>query len=232
MAALTVPLSAQLGTRAPSTPANGTAALSGTVVDGATGRPVAGAIVNLQVGIPGRPIQGPHGRQVSDSRGRFAFTDLPPAAGLTLTASRAGYFDGGFTPAGGPASEPRSLSLADGQWLGGLRIRLWRPGAISGTLRDERGEPVVGVEVRAVAVIPIAGHERLASSAVALTDDRGLYRLAGLPPGRYLVAIPSVQVSVSPFKTQADLLGLSDDGYTARNAGPRPPDVIPTIDAE
>jgi len=67
---------------------------------------------------------------------------------------------------------------------------------ISGTVRDERGEPVVGVFVRALAKLRMGGREELAAGPMTVTDDRGLYRISGLMPGRYVIQVPSVQMSV------------------------------------
>jgi uncharacterized GH25 family protein len=61
-------------------------------------------------------------------------------------------------------------------------------GVISGAIVDQAGEPLEGVHVRALRV------RRDGGSAVAgdigldrVTDDRGRYRLFGLPPGKYYV---------------------------------------------
>src|SRR6185503_15767461 len=68
--------------------------------------------------------------------------------------------------------------------------------AIGGTVTDENNEPVVGIYVRALAIASIAGARQYAAGPIALTDDRGMYRIAGLPPGQYLISVPTVGASI------------------------------------
>ena len=181
-------------------PAVGTGAISGVVVDSATDKPLAGAVVTLspfagaavEVGMtaPGQQM-----RQITDELGRFVFTGLPGKSSYTITATKFGYFDGAFGRRGldDINNQTRRVSLADGQWFRDTRIELLKPGAISGMVTDETGDPLVGVRVRAYAEIFVGGVRQLASGMSAPTDDRGSYRIASLPPGRYFVAVPSVQ---------------------------------------
>ena len=60
--------------------------ISGVVVDAATGSPLPGAVVFIAA-TPTRPIAG-QTRQLTDDRGRFAFTGLPGDVKYTLTASK------------------------------------------------------------------------------------------------------------------------------------------------
>jgi len=179
-----------------------TAAISGVIIDSSTGRPVVGATVQLSappalllgVGDPTRlPVFRPV-RQITDDIGRFVFTDLP-AATFTLTANKYGYFDGAYGRTGlsSPNKAPKRITLAAGQWMRDLRIDLLKPGTISGIVRNETGEPVVEATVRAYTQIYVGGTLQLASSQSATTDDRGEYRISNVPPGKYIVAVPSGQ---------------------------------------
>jgi hypothetical protein len=179
---------------APATsPESATSAISGTVTDGPTGRPLAGAVV--YVGITGRGAVGRVSRQLTDSKGRFVFVDLPAHDQYFLNASHFGYVNGGHgvTPR---RAAPTRIRLADGEWFKDAHIQLWPPAAIGGRVLDERGEPVVGVPVRVLARILVGGRPQLAAGPGTVTDDRGAYRIAGLKPGRYLVQAPSVQSAV------------------------------------
>jgi protocatechuate 3,4-dioxygenase beta subunit len=122
-------------------------------------------------------------RQLTDTRGRFAFVEVPPYDRYQLAASQFGYFDGGFGASNEPGTTNRTLALADGQWITDQRIQVHRPAAISGVVTDETGEPVAGAYVRAMARISVAGRLHLASGPSATTDDRGAYR-PRLPPVR------------------------------------------------
>jgi hypothetical protein len=68
--------------------------------------------------------------------------------------------------------------------------------AVSGTVSDEAGEPVVGVEIRVFERRYLAGRKRLVAGGTQFTDDRGVYRLGTLPPGDYIVAFVSREVTM------------------------------------
>ncbi len=204
---LTVTLSLGPPGRAETRPAAQTAgAISGVVIDAATRQPVRNALVELS----GRTRDG----RLTDARGRFIFLHLTPGD-YTLRASKPGYFEPIFFLA-----SSRRLSLGAGEWRPNERIELRREGSIAGTVLDERGEPVVGANVRVYAEIPIAGRVRLARGPGGGTDDRGVYRIAGLPQGRYVVVVPSVQQAV-PAETPALVMAGQSVAQAAKN--PRAP---------
>ena len=171
-------------------------AISGFVVDGSTGAPVADAIVAVALRSPAPLPPGYQPRQVTDAKGRFAFLNLPNEGSFQITVIKFGYLDGGYGRDTAPNDQLRPIAIANGSWVGNLRVPIWRPGVISGTVRDEGGEPQVGVIVRALARIRVAGRDELAAGPLAMTDDLGRYRLSGLLPGRYVIQVPSLQMSV------------------------------------
>jgi len=202
------------------------AAISGVVLDGQTALPVAGATVILAYSRPGYAQPFRYTFQ-TDSQGRFVFMDLPAATDCGLTVTKTGFAPGAYGAAGPGIGSAARLALLKGQWLRNITISLWRHGGISGTVTDERGEPVVGAVVRALAQIRIAGLTRLAAGPMATTDDRGRYRIARLPAGSYLVYVPNVQMTV-PADTPPGLLGgLSPQMAAAYQAGGQP---LPPID--
>jgi hypothetical protein len=167
----------------------GTAAITGTVTD-AAGRTIAGAIVTLENRIPGQ--RSPTSSQVTTPKGRFAFVDLPASDTYFLTAAKTGYLGGGYNRTA-PTGPSAPLALADGQWIRDVSVTMSLPGSISGIVSDERGEPIVGVYVRVLPQMFVAGRTQWLAGPVAVTDDRGAYRIGGLGPGVYLVSVPSVQ---------------------------------------
>ena len=186
-------------------------AISGTVVDAVTRRPVVGAVVTL-ADLDDRLNVVP--RMVTDARGRFVFRQLKPSKGYFLGARRFGY---AYTRYGWTAPEQSltiadiaRIPIADGQWVSNISIPLWRLAAINGRVVDEHGEPVVGVAVRAFSTRRISGQPQLVAGPIATTDDRGVYRLEDLDPGRYIVAVLSVQSTV---------LGTTEEAAITRAIG-------------
>jgi protocatechuate 3,4-dioxygenase beta subunit len=179
-------------------PATGTALVAGQVIDATTRRPVGGPIVTLSAvtARPGPPATQPvppastrRGVAVADTDGRFVFRDVP-AGSYALSATLEGYAPGatGRRRPGGPAQE---FTVADGARVTDAVVTMWRLAAISGIVRDDRGEPAVGVTVWAMRRVMNAGRMELTftGGTAEATDDRGHYRLANLMPGSYVVGI-------------------------------------------
>jgi hypothetical protein len=186
---------------------SGTGAISGVISDAITGRPLAGAVVALE--IIGRGPVGRAPRMVTDPRGRFLFRDLPASNDYLLTASRFGYADGGYGRATVDGSRVR-IRLADDQWLADANVKLWRLGSISGQIIDEANEPIVGVAVTVYVTKMISGQPYQVVGPVVSTDDRGRYRIPELAPGRYLVCVLS---------SQSTILAATPDGVPQRAVG-------------
>ncbi len=93
------------------------------------------------------------------------------------------------------------MVLGEGQRRTDIELPVWKYAVIGGTVVDEAGEPVVGIAVKALARNVVAGRTRygnmdVVSEPVATTDDRGMFRLAQLSPGSYVVLVPSTQTAV------------------------------------
>jgi hypothetical protein len=196
-----------------------TGAISGVVTDSASRRPIAGALVSLQIQ---GPTQAPNAggrieRQITDSRGRFVFDELAASSDYVLRASKPGYLDGRYATAPGLTAVSR-IALADGQWFSMADVAMIKVGAIGGVVTDEAGDPVVGAFVRALVEITVGGRRQLAAGPTSKTNDRGEYRLTGLVAGRYIVMIPSVQNTVPATATPAEIEGLREDMYVRLEA--------------
>lgn len=183
----------------------GTAAITGAIFDATTGGPIAGAIVVLEERVPGSPKRSY--AQMTTAKGRFAFVDLPASPMYFLTTTKPGFLDGGYGRTD-PRGSGAPIALVEGQWLRDVRLTMAHPGSISGTVIDERGEPVVGVHVRVLPQILVSGRTQWLAGVVAQTDDRGVYRIPGLGPGKYVVSVPSVQATV-PVGTTIQAPGAS-----------------------
>jgi carboxypeptidase family protein len=171
-------------------PVDTPALVSGRVLDADTGRPVAGALVT-----PYGPAAAGTGAVVlTNAGGQFVIRGLHPG-NLVLIARKGGYIDAtqGQTRPGGFAAP---LRVAAGSRYLDTDIRMWRHGVITGTVLDDAGDPVIGVRVRAFMVIRAGGRTGYTESGGATTDDRGIYRIAQLVPGTYVVAVVSKQTSI------------------------------------
>ena len=179
-------------------------AITGIVVDAVTGQPLAEATVSL-----GRTTTAGQGfpRMVTDAKGRFVYANLPPSDDYFLGARKSGYeyTRYGWTAPGQSLAinDIARIAVGSGQLVEGIKIPLWRLPSISGRVVDERGEPVVGIAVRAFSTATIAGHPQLVGSSLATTDDRGWYTLPDLVPGKYAVCVLSVQSTVLSSTTEA-----------------------------
>jgi hypothetical protein len=192
----------------------GTGAISGVVVDGTTGEPLAGAVVSLTG--PSLPSSEPT-IQVTDVKGRFIFGPLPAFDRFMISASKLGYLDGKYGRGSLAAGEAFAayIVLSDGQWVRDLRVTLGRPAALSGTVTDERGHPIVGAYMRVVQQIPVSGRPAFAIGPLTRTDDRGVYRITPLTPGTYFVELSSEQHTVPASITSTDLTGRPADAGAA-----------------
>jgi carboxypeptidase family protein len=168
----------------------------GQVIDAVTGRPLRDAIVTItSASQVTRDESLAATRILTTADGYFVFRDLA-RGNFTVRAAKQGYTDGvaGRRRPGGP-SQP--IALADGERVGDVAVRMWRPGALAGTVVDEAGEALVNIRVRAFRRTVGAGRPQFIGAATATTNDRGEYRLGGLVPGEYIVLVPARQVVVA-----------------------------------
>ncbi|MGA2040047.1 MAG: carboxypeptidase-like regulatory domain-containing protein [Bryobacteraceae bacterium] len=164
--------------------------IAGTIVDSKTGAPVKNATVKLlyrggsYAGGVMRP--SPAGNPYSmetDDRGRYSFPSVEPGF-YRVAAQARGY----ATARSDPANTEEYSIVGDGQHLTGVVVKIDAQAVITGKIVDEDGEPLMRVRVSAALRSPDnrgAGQWRFLGSGE--TDDRGVYRIANLQPGSYLV---------------------------------------------
>ena len=179
------------------TPARRSTLIVGRVIDAGTGQPISGAEVivhSAMVNERGRPSYQWTPRILTSSDGYFVFRDIPPDK-VEILVTKAGYAGGAYGRRR-PNGPSQPLTLGAGERIGDFVIKLWKHAVLSGTVTDEAGEPLVAVFVRGLRKSLIGGHSRLVATAIAITDDRGIYRLSRLLPGDYVVVTSSSQVAV------------------------------------
>ena len=177
-------------------PQTGRGLIVGQVVDAVTGKPLRDAIVTITGASQVTRDEGVAApRILTTADGYFVFRDLA-RGNFIVKATKRGYTEGvsGRRRPGGP-SQP--IALADGERVGDVAVRMWRPGALAGTVVDEAGDPLVKIRVRAFRRTVGPGRPQFLGAATATTNDRGEYRLGGLLPGEYIVLVPARQVVVA-----------------------------------
>ncbi|HEX6043129.1 MAG TPA: carboxypeptidase-like regulatory domain-containing protein [Pyrinomonadaceae bacterium] len=176
---------------AESEPSNGV--ITGRVVN-ERGEPMAGATVYV------RPIgaMASSRNTTTDTEGNFRVTSLEPALYLVTSYSPA-YV---LLPQE-PDASPNYYRIGDS-----VRLELIRGGVLTGTVTNAAGEPIVGIRVRALRIGEGADRTpRLFSGGPGdrPTDDRGIYRIYGLPPGTYVVSAGGPgspqTMQMNPFET-------------------------------
>jgi uncharacterized protein (DUF2141 family) len=185
------------------------AIVSGRVVDAVTGRPVAGAVVTAA----GTAAVDATAGILTNAGGHFVVRRLHKGS-LALTATKGGYVEGTYGQRR-PAGSRQLIAIAEGDRLIDLEIRVWRHAVITGTVVDEAGEPVIDARVRAFQRTFVAGRRRYAAAGDAATDDRGVFRIAQLTPGDYIVAVPSTQASVPTEVMDTFFSGAGNDSERA-----------------
>jgi hypothetical protein len=166
--------------------ATGTARIAGRVVDAVSGKPIRGARLLLL------PTEGQRltNWTRSDAQGRYEYTSLPVRSyTLSVDADRFVSLEYGQKRPG-ETGTPIQITI-DGQDFK-ADLALPRASAVEGTLLDEFGDPASSVLVQLAARRYVAGRPRLipvgSRAATAPSDDKGHYRISGVPPGDYHVA--------------------------------------------
>jgi len=146
--------------------------ISGKVVS-EIGQPLANATVWVRPATPqGLPVTS----KTTNRDGVFRFSGLERGP-YTVNASLPSYI-------------PKSPESATGVQTTGelVTLVLIKGGVVTGTVTNSKGEPVEAIAIRVEMVIDEAGRKTPGISYEGVTDDRGIYRVYGLPSGTYIVA--------------------------------------------
>ena len=188
------------------------AVVQGTVVNKLSGRPVKSAHVIYnrivsETGGTSSPISTD-----TDAEGNFSFSLAPGTYRFWVEHSGfARQVYGALSPAG----EGTTLTVAAGQKLSQITFRLVPQGAIAGRIVDEDGDPIQSAGIQVLRFSYANDHRQLVSVSGASSNDRGEYRIFGLPAGRYLLqaTVPNTPMS-KPYESGA-LVPEVQDSYAA-----------------
>ena len=158
-----------------------TATVSGRVTS--QGKPLAGATVIL-VGSDARPEHDVAGRATTGADGTFTIAGVRPGS----------YRIGPFAPAAvvsgvGDGEDGKLVSVGPGDAIDGLEFEVIPGGVITGRVTSEEGEPLIREDILLYRVQENGGREPVETVnwQARVTDDRGIFRIFGLAPGRYVV---------------------------------------------
>jgi len=170
----------------------GEGTVQGVVKRSDTGEPISDVKVTFwsDRNVPGSTsLQRRELTAITDSGGRFSFSKLPLDGIYDLQAERESYFSPNSPFFGGAALTRifSSTTLDTNHKTQAITITLTPGGVVSGTVRDASGAPVSNVWVSALRMTYKGGRRVLDDVKYVETDDRGQYRLWGLPPDDYYI---------------------------------------------
>jgi hypothetical protein len=210
--------------------AQGGATVEGKVVSASNGAPAPKAAVLLRATgarAAGSPEPASYLTQ-ADSAGHFSIGGVEPGA-YQCEPSREGY--AAQRPDRPAGADFQRISVAEGQNVTGLVLRLTPLGVISGRVLDSEGRALRDIDVQAMQYAYANGAKTLATKLRTATNDLGEFRLFDLYPGAYVVEALPRSSSI-----MGDSVGVGPEGIThgywmtMRNPvhGPAPPALVPT----
>jgi len=158
---------------------------------------------------------------ITDDDGRFQLSDLPEAA-YRVFAGAQGYVSDAVPGESQFHLPGESVSLI-----------LRKGGVITGKALTPGGEPAIEASMAVTRVRDGEGHPVAEGGSSTMTDDRGIYRAYGLPPGVYVVSVSGGQVfgpSQSPFSSNVRTYYPSSSRATAAEITVRGGEEIGGID--
>jgi hypothetical protein len=170
-----------------------TGVIEGTVVRAGTTEGIADAQVSVTMIVTQtgaqlvRDAQNPPAttqlKKVSDSTGHFSLT---APEGLAIVRAQ---HDGYFGPQVNGTSPPTvgAVVTVSSRQPAHVQLAMVPGGAINGRVTDQTGKPVAATAVGVIRRIYRSGLPSLDLVDGKESDDRGAYRLYGLPPGEYFV---------------------------------------------
>ena len=186
--ALLLAFAAQAQTTNEPNTASLTASISGRVT--LNGKPAKRISVTLVPGPYGSPDTPGRQKVKTDDEGRYQFK--------SLTAGRYGLIAASYVTTSADfltsATRPfKVCTIAADEELKDFDLALVRGGVITGRVTDTDGNAVIATDVQLTFIDGQNKKQNFpgfqTNEEMFATDDRGVYRLFGLPPGRYLVSI-------------------------------------------
>jgi len=144
----------------------------------------------------------------TDADGRFVFRNLPFGR-YTIEATRPGYVRSAY----GARRYDRPgtpVTITDADRVHTLEWWMARGAVITGRILDEFGHPAQGGRVNVQQIRVVNGERTLVSVPMVSTilgevvDDRGEYRLFGLPAGDYVISVMPRSIGTGDIRRMTD----------------------------
>jgi protocatechuate 3,4-dioxygenase beta subunit len=215
-----------------------TASITGKVTVG--GKPAAGVIITLTESNPdslrrsgGRYSSDQMVKTTTDEEGRYRLENIAAGRYLINPFAPALIIENERYTTSAPG---RIINVNDGEARENIDFTLKRGGVITGRVTDADGRPVIGVEVKLTIINESTNKPEIDSMLqysperwfMYMTDDRGIYRIYGLPARRYVASVGAAEgepvygrkgrYNVQTFhpgvtdKTKATILELKEGG--------------------
>jgi protocatechuate 3,4-dioxygenase beta subunit len=188
------------------------AVIEGIVTKDPSGEPVKKAVLEV---IAENQAEGGAYTAVTGADGTFRVEGIVPGR-YRLFVERTGFLE---VDKHRPRSEGRVLTLAAGQELKDVQIRLQAAAVVQGRVVDEDGDPLPSAEITVLRQTFASGRSHWEQVGAERTNDLGEYRVANLAAGNYYV-------SVNPppdFKSLIDAAnGAKNDGAAGAGGNERP----------
>jgi hypothetical protein len=162
-----------------------TGSISGRITIKGKGK--GGIVVGARAG-DSMPGMVPLLKAITDQDGNYRVANLPGGS-YQITPIAPAYVISDFNSFG---RQGKVVMLTAGENVEGIDFQIVRGGVISGKVNHADGRPLIEERIH---VVPVEPTDRQAisfsmqSASVFQTDDRGFYRIFGLPPGKYKISI-------------------------------------------
>ena len=210
-------------TQSPATNLSNTGTITGRVVN-ESGQPLPNAEIWARANGP----QGGSLTTMTDHEGKFKLTGLQRVS-YTIVASMPSYMPTGDR--GRDNSQSAKYAVGDS-----VTLTLVKGGVITGKVTTAEGEPVVAIGVR-VELLRDGDGRRLAPGSVVRevpTDDRGIYRIYGLPAGTFIVGVGGTndysRTGINAFDSNVPTYAPSSTRDNAAEISLRPGEELTGVD--
>ena len=200
-----LPAAGQSSNTAAKVASSGGVVVSGLVTKDPGSEPVKKALIEL---IAENQSVGGNYTAVTAADGTFRIEGIVPGR-YRLMAERTGFVE---VERSQPRSDGRLLTLAAGQELKDVAIRLQATAAVDGRVTDEDGDPLSDAQVAVLRQMFAGGRIRWQQAGGERTNDLGEYRIAGLAAGRYYI-------SVTPPPNFKSLIETASNAVPAEGGG-------------